>query len=322
MKYLFLTLAFTIISISSFSTTWDEPWQKEIIEKSDVFVFAKVLTASDSMITVEVTKTFESTLKGVITIDNFFLLDLCSMSGGHGPEFRFEVGIEGYFFLKEGKNGNYQIPTPTSGFDLLDEGNVHATYRHSYHKALLPVEIYELTYTEIWNKYHSDSFDSKKVESYINEQLKLAPAGFNEDEINVFFKQHAALETAYLLGIEIDFEVLIKFSEFDNFHSRISAIRAMYNVENEKAIKYLLEYIIDKEKEEFSQVIAIWTLWKMEDSKVQKRLKAMVKNLSEEETGFGGNIMDPRVCTHFPNPKLAVMELVENKKISKTLFDK
>jgi hypothetical protein len=33
---------------------------------------------------------------------------------------------------------------------------------------------------------------------------------------------------------------------------------------------------------------------------------------STEENGFGGNIMDPRVCTHFPDVKDALEKLIKS----------
>jgi len=38
--------------------------------------------------------------------------------------------------------------------------------------------------------------------------------------------------------------------------------------------------------------------------------------MSDEESGFGGNLMDPRVCTRFPSPKQAINELKNKVKRS------
>lgn len=322
MNKLFLIIGFVVLAISSLATTWDEPWQKEIIQKSEFFVFGKVLTTNDSLVTIDVNKSFGKNLSGIITLDNFFLLKLCSISEDHGAEFVFENGEEGYFFLKKGKNGNYQIPTPTSGFDRIVEGKVYATYRHTYHQALMPIEIYELTYKEIWSKYHSSTFESENVLKFINENLNKEPAGFEENEIELFFKQHAALETAYLMDIELDFDILKKFSECKNFHSRVSSMRAMFNLKNDQIKTYLVEYLTDKENDDFTKVIAIWTLWKMNDNDVNERLWKLRNELSDEHNGFGGNVMDPRVCTHFPSPQQAIIELRENMAMTNTIHGK
>jgi len=308
------TILFTIlISISSYAITWDEPWQKEIIEKSDYFVLGQIVETTDSIVTIVIEKSFGNELTGQIQIDGFFMLYICSTSGGHGPEFNFEKNEKGYFFLKKGENGNYQIPTPSSGFDRIVDGKVHATYRHTYHQASIDPVTYELTYNEIWNKFHNSDFDKTKIETFLENNLSKKPAGFEESEIDLFFKQHSALETAYLLGIELDFETLKKFSESDNFHSQISALRAFSNLKTEQTKKYLLEYIQNENKDNFTKVIAIWSLWNMDDVKINKQLLEIKDELSDEETGFGGNIMDPRICTHFPSPKNAIIELERKK---------
>ena len=308
MKYIFLITTLLAISFQSFATTWNEPWQKEIIRKAEYFVKAEVITSSDSMITLNIESSIGETLEGEIIVNDFFLIEICSWSGGHGPEFRFEKGVEGYFFLKKGEDNNYQIPTPTSGFNMIRNNEVQANYRHSYHKALVPLDLYELTYTQIWNKYHGETVDDKAIVKFIDQTLSKEPAGFEEDEINLFFKQHVALETAYLLELNLDFEVLKKFSESDNFHSKISSIRAMSHQNTTKTVSYLFDFIESEENEDFTKVIAIWTLLKFENDDVYKRLVKLKKKLSEESTSFGGNIMDPRVCTFFPSPKGAVVE--------------
>jgi hypothetical protein len=313
MKKITTILFLILTSISSYATTWDEPWQKEIIEQSEYFVFGKVIRASETKVIVQIEKAFGKQLEGKIIIDDFFMLNICSSSGGHGPEFSFEKKEKGYFFLKKGENGNFQIPTPSSGFDRIVDGKVHATYRHTYHQAAIDPEIYELTYTEIWNKFHQSKFDITKIKSFINTNISKDPAGFEEDEIDLFFKQHSALETAYLCGIELEFETLKKFAEFDNFHSQVAALRALSILKTDQSKKYLLQYIQDKDKDNFTKVIAIWSLWSIGDEQINKTLSDLAETLSNEESGFGGNIMDPRVCTHFPSPKNAIKELTKKE---------
>lgn len=313
MKKITALLFIILISASSYATTWNEPWQKEIIEQSEYFIYGKVIKASKTKVTVQIKKVFGRHIEGKIIIDDFFMLNICSTSGGHGPEFNFEKNEKGYFFLKKGENGNFQIPTPSSGFDRIVDGKVHATYRHTYHQAAIDPEIYELTYNEIWNKFHNSEFDSTKIKKIISINLSKKPAGFEEDEIDLFFRQHASLETAYLCGITLEFETLKKFAESDNFHSQISALRALGVLKNDETKKYLLEYIKNNEKDNFTKVIAIWSLWGMGDKDINKQLSDLKETLSDEETGFGGNIMDPRVCTHFPSPKYAITEMERKK---------
>jgi hypothetical protein len=39
-------------------------------------------------------------------------------------------------------------------------------------------------------------------------------------------------------------------------------------------------------------------------------LEALVKHANEEEDDFGGNIMDPRICTDVPSVKEALGSLI------------
>lgn len=305
-----LILTLSIHSKAS-AETWDEPWQKEIIQNADYFVLAKVLSNVDSIGTeIEIIKYFgNQKLEGRILINGFSLLNMTS-SSGNGVHLDFEKDQTLYFLLNKRKDGNYAIPTPTSGFAVLDsDKNVYATYRHSYHQALIPQYVYEMTYTEIWNYYKTGEFDKDRILPFINEYIDKSPAGFEEDEISTFFLQHAAMETAYLLDMQIELDRLKKFVEFDNFHSRVSALQLLGNSNTEPTKKYLFDFISNEQNENFEKVIAIWSLNRIGGKVYKKKLLKIVGKLSDEDTGFGGNIMDPRVRTHFPSPKGAVVEL-------------
>lgn len=293
---------------SSYAETWNEPWQKEILKDAQYFVLAKVLSVNDSLgAQLEITKYFGAQkLTGTIWVNHFSKLELMS-SSGHGLHMNFIDGGTYYFFLSETQEGHYAIPTPTSGFAYVtDEKKVYATYRHSYHQALVPQEIYEQTYTEIWNYFRTGKFESAKVLPFIEENLNEEPATFEANEIDAFFLQHVALESAYLLGIPIGVPVLEKFITSENFHLRISGLQLLANDVSKNSKDYLFGYIQNKNNENFEKVIAIWSLSTIGGNEYKKKLKAIIDDLSDEETGFGGNIMDPRVGTFFPSPKTAV----------------
>ena len=307
---LFLILTLTV-QTKVLAETWNEPWQKEIIKKADYFVLAKVLSNVDSIgAEIEIIKYFgNQKLTGKILINGFSLLQMTS-SSGQGVHLDFEKDQFFYFLLTKREDGNYAIPTPTSGFAILDDDkNVFATYRHSYHQALISQETYEKTYIEIWNYYKTSEFNKENILPLINEYIDKEPAGFNENEISTFFLQHATLETAYLLDISIDLERLKKFVESDNFHSRVSALQLLSNSDNKKTKEYLFDFVNNKQNENFEKVIAIWSLNKIGDKKYKEKLIEIAEYQSDEETGFGGNIMDPRVGTHFPSPKQAIEQL-------------
>ncbi|TCI93149.1 hypothetical protein [Tenacibaculum sp. M341] len=292
--------------------TWSEPWQKEIIQKSEYFILGNIIKLDSLGVHVEVNQNFSNKkLSDKILINGFSLLKLRSASG-HGVHFDFKKGENYYLLLTKRKDGNFAIPTPTSGFAMLDEkDNVRATYRHSYHQALIPKDIYELTYKAIWNYYHKANYNKNDIQKFIDDLIAKEPAGFEEDEISTFFLQHAALETAYLLDIPIELNRIIKFAKSTNFHSRVSTVQLMSLLKDKETKKFLFEYIQNDNNGNFDKVIAIRSLIKIGDKKYIDKLIKIADTLSDEETGFGGNIMDPRVATSFPSPREAVKEIIE-----------
>jgi hypothetical protein len=310
-KILLILILIIGINTNAKAETWNEPWQKEIIKKSEYFVLARVISNIDSIGTkIKIIKYFgNQKLTGEILINGFSQLQMTS-SSGHGLHLDFEKDQIIYFLLSKRDDGNFEIPTPTSGYAVVDEDkNVYATYRHSYHQASIPQEIYEKTYTAIWNYYKTSSFNKEQIIGFINENIEKEPAGFGEDEISLFFLQHAALETAYLLDLTIELDKLKKFIDFENFHSNVSALQLLRNSDNKETKEYLFNYIKNEDNENFQKVIAIWSLNKIGGKEYRKRLSKIKDKLSDEDTGFGGNIMDPRVGTHFPSPKSAIEEL-------------
>ncbi|WGD35024.1 hypothetical protein [Olleya sp. YS] len=310
-KFKLLVTLFLIfgVQINIKAETWDEPWQKEIIQKAEYFVLANVIELDSLGVQIEILQNFgQKKLPNKVLINGFSLLNLGS-SSGHGVHYDFEKGQKLYFLLTQKKDGNFAIPTPTSGFAVLDEeNNVYATYRHSYHQALIPKDIYEMTYQSIWNYYHNIGYDKKSIVKFIKQQIEKEPAGFSENEISTFFLQHAALETAYLLDFPIELNQIKKFAKSDNFHSKVSSVQLMSLLDNKNTKEFLFEFIQSEENGNFEKVIAIRSLKKIGGKKYRFKLLEIAENLSDEETGFGGNLMDPRIGTRFPSPREAVKE--------------
>jgi hypothetical protein len=310
-----LLLFFLIVAPSLiFATTWDEPWQKDVIKEADYFVFARIKSSDESSVTIEIVKSLAGKeLKGTIKITGFYLLNLCSTSGGHGPEFHFGDAKECYLFIKKNKKGEYCIATPTAGYANVRDGNVTATYRHSYHQARVPVDIYERTMTAIFKNYHNQSYDKSFIESYVKKYIYLTPAGFEQEEIATFFAQHVALECVYHLGMTGLYANIIPFLyDTVNFHNQVSAARALISYNTAECKNELLKIIGDTTRADFVKVICIWTLSEFKPKELKEQLTKIDETASTEENGFGGDIMDPRVCTHFPNVKDAIRQLVES----------
>lgn len=310
---LLLTLTITFATTRSYATTWDEPWADQVIKGSTSFVLAKVVATDEKKgITIQVIKTLGgAVLKDSLTITDFYLLYICSSSGGHGPEFHTEPIDSCYFFIQQNKDGKYCIATPTAGYEYVVDGNVRATFRHTYHQALVPVAVYEQAMTAIFNNYHGLPYDKEGISSFIKEQLSKKPAGFAEDEINTFFLQHVALESVHHLKLAMDESLILPFlSSTSNFHSQVSAARAMVAYNTNSSRQALLKVIGDTTRRGFVQVMCIESLTELDAKDLKPELERLEKDASDEEDGFGGNIMDPRICTNVPSKKEALKALI------------
>lgn len=295
----------------TFATTWDEPWQDEVMKEADSFVYAKIKSYDgEEGVKINIIKTLGGEeLSGEIEITDFYLLHLCSISEGYGPEFHFNGIKECYFFIKKNKKGDYCIATPTAGFAPVIKFKIYATYRHSYHQAEVDQDIYEMTMTAIFNHYHNKAYRRKDIDRFVSKYTKLDPAGFEAPE--TFFNQHVAMESIYHLGLEGYSAKMIPFlKDTSNFHNQVSAARAL-SAENTKTAKDALMNAISNEYfGEFVKVICVWSLSKLDPVDLKSSLVDAEKNASDESNDFGGNIMDPRVCTGLPSLKEALSDLI------------
>ena len=313
MRKLSLIVALTIAAIiNSYGSTWDEPWADKVIKEASSFVLAKIVACdSEKGITIKLIKTLGGKeLKGTLIISDFYLLRMCSRSG-HGAEFHTEEMDSCYLFISENKEGKYCIATPTTGFDYVGKGQVTSTFRHSYHQASVPVAIYEKTMSAIFNNYHDLPYDKIYITSFINEYLNKRPAGFSENEISIFFLQHVALECIHHLKLNINEGLIFPFlNAKNNFHSQVSAARALvaFNTDNSK--RELLKIISDTSQRHFVQVMCVWTLSEFNPQELKPQLLILEKKAPDENDGFGGNIMDPRVCTSVPSVKEAIKSII------------
>jgi len=306
-------LLFSLMSIKASATTWDEPWADKVIAGSSSFILAKVDSSNPTKgIYIEVTKTLAgAALKGRILVDGFYLLDLCSRSSGEGPEFHVSAIDSCYFFIFRDEKGHYCIATPTAGFDYAYEGTVGATYRHTYHKAAVPPDVYEKTMTVIFDHYHHIPYDKAYILGFVKEQLGQKPAALSVAGTPLFFLQHAALECVYHLRLSVDETLIYPFlNDTANFHNQVSAARALIAFNTTRSRTALLTVIGDSTRRDFVKVMCIWTLAEFHPADLKSTLQTMQQTASTGEDGFGGNIMDPRVCTHIPTVKEALEELI------------
>lgn len=311
----FITFLFVLQSNFLFATTWDEPWHETVVKKSDVFLYGKVLSSDEEKgFSIEVIRSLAGKkVKSKLEVSSFYSLELCSSSKGHGPEFHFTVGENYYFFLKAGKKGTYEIATPTSGFAYTENDTVFATYRHSYHMALVPMEVYEKTMLAIFNNYHNLDYDKVYITNYITKYISQKPAGFDESEIHTFFGQHVALECIYHLKLTDFYNYIPSFlADTSNFHNQVSAARALISYHSTDCQEKLMEVIKDTSRSTFVQTLCVQSLAESKPKEFKQQLEELSKNASTEHISFGGNIMDPRICSSLPNVKEALEELIKN----------
>ena len=71
-----------------------------------------------------------------------------------------------------------------------------------------------------------------------------------------------------------------------------------------------MKVLEDKKISDFTKVMILWAFKRMDARDLKPGLKKYVRKASEEYTGFGGNIMDPRVGTHIPSVKNSLQLLL------------
>lgn len=312
-------LSFTTAS-SVMATTWDEPWHEEVLKNADTFVKVKVTQNNGAQATAVLIKLLAGQqVPQQIELKGFSLLRVMSTSSMadeiHMP---LKPGETYYLLLKrDEKTNSYSLPTPTSGYAQVVGTDVYATYRHSYHQAIVSIDIYEKTMTAIFMGAKNQPFDKKFVADFIKEQLGQPVAnwkGEKDDELSKrFFLQHAALETFYHLGYGADLAMLIPFTKSDAYHVQISACRALGRINSAEAREMLMNYIEGKGSG-FAKVMCVWALGRQNAREMIPRLETFLKSGQDERTGFGGNIMDPRVGTLFPDSvKWSIRQLLQQQ---------
>ena len=301
---------FSSINHLAFSITWDEPWQEEIFQKSDYFILGRVTDAKPGAVRIRVVRQFgDKKTEDEIILQGFHMLRICSSSDSDKVTFYFQMIDSVYLFLKKTEIG-YCLPTPTSGYAIVTNGKVLSTFRHSYHQAHLSMPVYEQCMRYIWASYKKINRDENAMRIFIEKNLQQLPAGFSGNEIALFFLQHAALEVLYHTRDVNNFKLILPFVNCSNNHLVISAVRCLGNFNNEESRKLLIDLIKDGSRDNFVKSLAVESLKKLNPVQEKVMLNGLIKIASDSEIGFGGNIMDPRVCTTLPSVKQALKELV------------
>jgi hypothetical protein len=323
LKRLFGIVVVLTLSSTLHAATWDEPWHRDVVAKAEAFGLYEVVGTSPGRVVLKEIRHLAGSQTGPsVEVDGFYageLLTSSSVNGARDDEsiLRLKgVGTRYYLFLKRAPSGSaWRLATPTSGFaEVRSDGNVVATYRISIHQALLDSSTYELTQTCIYRKLHGEDC-SADVYKFIQTQLSAEPGALSSDatpgQVDRFFTQHAALETAYLIGYAVDLETISKFVKDPVFHAQISAVRALRVSESKERDATLMAFVADDSRNMLARVVAVQMIREAGARELKDQITAYLPKSPLTEVGLGINIMDPRIGTKFPESlKDALEELL------------
>jgi len=294
------------------ATTWDEPWHREVVSKATSFGLYEVEKSDSESVTLRRLKHIAGDeTSPVIQVKSFYALRLSSVSG-EGPVLRLPTGTKAYFHLKP-EDGAWAIATPTAGFaPLRQDGKVYATYRISMHQALLDPGMYEDTQRCIFQVLHGSSGCDPQISTMIKNELAKPVGGIvaaDKPEMReIFFGQHAALETAALISYPLNAGTLERFLDKKDVHVQMSALRALAVSGSADTAERLMRFVEDDKRELAARILAVKLLEQIGVGKMRPRLLAYSTKASEEESGLGINLMDPRIGTNFPSTLKAALE--------------
>ena len=164
-----LLLAAAIIAVPSIAAadTWDEPWHDEVIRDAVALVRAKqVAVDKGDVVRCELVKQ----VAGEPVPSVFRLTGLVSHHSGP------QIGAEQYLFLAETDAPDvFKVITPTAAAAPITPAGVHATYRHSYHQALIPEDLYEASQRAMFRGARGDSYDVDFVRPFILDSSEESP---------------------------------------------------------------------------------------------------------------------------------------------------
>jgi len=310
----FLVLAMCFgFSTRAFGAVWDEPWHKEVVAGADSFGLFEVVSTTPFRTVFKKVRSLAGAATGdSLEVDGFYNgspLSTSSVNGGFDDEWalHFDAGKSYYLFLKKAPSGGtWRIATPSAGYALIGtDGKVVATYRISLHLAVVDPKIYELTQTCIFLRLHGQEKCLPEVYKLIDEQAAIAPpvmiGNLAAGQLERFFMQHVALETAYLVGYPIPLDTLTKFLLNSSFHVQISGVRAIAASNVKDRNQALLMFVMDEKKNPVARIVAVRMIRELNARELKDKLIAYFPDASIEPAGLEINIMDSRVGTVFPS---------------------
>lgn len=284
------------------ATTWDEPWQPEVVLKAQTFALYRVESLKEDSAAVTLVKH----LAGERTNKKIRIAAEESGRGlghSHGEELWLEKGQTYYLYLFQGPGGSWMLPTPSSGADRLSpEGNVAGTYRISMHRVLVPRDVYEMTQTCIFEVMHARACDRGPVDKLIADALR-EPVGrpseaATEDDFRRFSLQHVALETAAALESPLPAEVLARFEAEKFFHVQISVLKYLSRSPIEDRWHRIALVVCDPGQHVLARGYGALMLGVHDVRSEAATLESCA--IGKTDTAMLTEIMDPRIGTEFP----------------------
>lgn len=315
-----LSLAFLLVWIApagALANTWNEPWQRDVISSADTLALFHVQATTRKGVEV----VLEKYLAGAeppkkLLVSGYWMMGAAS-NWSNDLRADLSPGRSTYLLLKRDAKGAWHLATPTAGMDsLMADGDVAATYRHSTSKAAVPVSTYETTQACIFRVLHGGLCGEAGVAEVIDQQLAKPVAvlgpDVSEEETTRFFLQHAALETAALIGHPVDDATLARFLSSEFFQVQASAVMYLAAPATVDSARRLADFVCSKDGTSFAKSVAILMLDRADARSQTATLEACAGELSDEETSLVEAIMDPRIGTPFPgSPRSGVQGLLD-----------
>ena len=287
------------------ATTWDEPWHREVVSAATSFGLYEIVKSTPDVLTLKGLKHIAGEETGpLIELKSFYALRLTSHSNGHEPEFNLPTGAQAYFHLKRAGNA-WSIATPTAGYAPVGaDRKVFATYRISAHQAKIDAQLYEETQLCIFQVLHGKSNCDPRIAAFITTELAKPAQGISEGStvasLDDFFRQHAALETAGVIHHPLPDETLERFLSLPDMHVQLSALRVLAAGQRADKAARLMRFVEDEKASLTARILAAVFLKEVGAREMKQRLLDYAAQASEEETGLGIAVMDPRIGTNFP----------------------
>lgn len=187
-----------------------------------------------------------------------------------------------------------------------------ASFRISIHKTEIDTKTYEAAQSCFFSYLHNGNCAIDVVNEIIEKPLKERVGELSEqatqEDAEIFFRQHVALESSYIINHQNSYESLKPFLNSKFFHVQISAIRALSVTNTETKNHQLIEFITKSEASDIAKVMAIVMLNEVNFQGGIEELKNYLPLASKKDVSLVSDIMDPRVSTNFPESVQAAIK--------------